>query len=82
MIRSRLKILIAEAESLNGESFTYAKLAQQIGLSKDTLNRLANNDTKRIDFSTLSQLCAHFKCQPGDILIYVPNVSQREEVAS
>jgi putative transcriptional regulator len=71
MIKSRLRVLIAQEEALSGSKLTYGTLAEQTGLSKDTINRLANNDTKRIDFSTLNALCVRFGCQPGDVLIYI-----------
>ncbi|HID61214.1 MAG TPA: helix-turn-helix domain-containing protein [Anaerolineae bacterium] len=50
-----------------GPSFS---LAAEVGLSKNTLNRLAEGKTDRIDFLTLDKLCRYFQCDVGDLLTY------------
>jgi putative transcriptional regulator len=68
MIRSKLKILIAQREVATGERITYESLAKAVGLSKNTLARLAETKTDRIDFLTLDKLCDYFNCDIGDLL--------------
>jgi len=72
MIQSRLKLLVVQRELATGQKLTYERLAEEIGLSKTTLNRLAENKTDRIDFLTLDKLCAYFGCTVADLLRYEP----------
>jgi putative transcriptional regulator len=73
MIRSKLKLLIAQREVSTGEKITYESLAAQVGVSKNALNRLAESKTGRIEFATLDKLCRYFECTLGDLLEYVPD---------
>lgn len=73
MLRSKLKILIAQKEIAEGRKLTYETLAVEAGLAKNTLARLAENKTDRIDFTTLDKLCRYFECTLGDLLEYVPD---------
>lgn len=68
MIKSKLKLLIVQRELDKGQKITYESLANEVGLSKTTLNRLAENKTERIDFLTLDKLCRYFGCDVGDLL--------------
>lgn len=72
MIRSKLKLLIATREVSNAERISYESLGHIVGLSKNTLARLAENKTDRVDFTTIDKLCAYFNCTVGDLLEYVP----------
>jgi putative transcriptional regulator len=74
MIKSKLKLLIAQREIATGQKITYQSLAIEVGLSKTTLNRLAEGKTDRIDFLTLEKLCRYFQCHVGDLLIYEPDL--------
>ena len=40
------------------------------------LSILKNNKAKAVRFSTLEAICAALDCQPGDILVYVPEEKQ------
>ncbi len=73
MIKSRLKLLIVSRELETGRKLTYEILAQEVALSKTTLNRLAEGQTDRIDFLTLDKLCRYFKCNISDLLVYEPD---------
>lgn len=70
MIKSKLKLLIVQRELDNNQKITYESLANEVGLSKTTLNRLAENKTERIDFLTLDKLCRYFECDVGNLLNY------------
>jgi putative transcriptional regulator len=70
MIKSKLKVLIAQREIATRRKITYESLAAEVGLSKNTLNRLAEGQTDRIDFLTLDKLCRYFRCDVGDVLAY------------
>ncbi|MBI4675668.1 MAG: helix-turn-helix domain-containing protein [Chloroflexi bacterium] len=73
MIRSKLKLLIAQHEIKTGERLTYEVLEARVGLSKNALSRLATGKTDRIEFATLDKLCRYFECTLGDLLEYVPD---------
>jgi putative transcriptional regulator len=70
MIKSKLKLLIVQRELDKNQKITYESLANEVGLSKTTLNRLAENKTERIDFLTLDKLCRYFECDVGNLLNY------------
>ena len=72
MIQSRLRVLIAEKESCEGHKLRYDDIAAETGLSKNTIYKLVNNMTGRIDFDTLDALCRYFECQPGEVIVYRP----------
>ena len=48
-------------------------LSERIDLTQANLSILKNNKAKAIRFSTLDALCRELKCQPGDILAWVPD---------
>lgn len=73
MIKSKLKILIAQKKVAEGRKLTYDTLTTETGLAKNTLARFAENKTDRIDFATLNKLCRYFDCAIGDLLEYVPD---------
>lgn len=76
MIKSKLKVLIARREVETGQKITYESLAAEVGLSKTTLNRLAEGKTDRVDLLTLDKLCRYFQCDVADLLGYEPDLAQ------
>ena len=48
------------------------ELSQQVGVSLTNLSLLKTGKVKAIRFSTLEAICQALKCQPGDILQYLP----------
>lgn len=66
MIVAKLRLLMAQ------RGVRYIKdLAAATGIGADTLGRFADGRTQRFDAPVLDALCAHFGCQPGDLLEYV-----------
>jgi putative transcriptional regulator len=49
------------------------ELAVEIGITEQNLSLLRTGKVKGVRFSTLEQICQVLKCQPGDILEYVPD---------
>ena len=49
------------------------ELAKEIDLTMANLSILKNNKAKAVRFTTLDALCKALRCQPGDILEYVPD---------
>ncbi len=50
-----------------------SELAKDVDITLANLSILKNNKAKAIRFSTLEAICKTLDCQPGDILIYVPD---------
>ena len=48
-------------------------LAAGVDLTLANLSILKNNKARAVRFSTLEALCRELKCQPGDLLEYLPD---------
>ena len=48
-------------------------LARAIGITEANLSLLKSGKVKGMKFETLEAICAHLRCQPGDILEYAPD---------
>ena len=55
---------------------TLSQLSEQVDITLANLSILKNNKAKAVRFSTLEAICAALDCQPGDILVYVPEEKQ------
>lgn len=51
---------------------TLSQLSEQVDITLANLSILKNNKAKAVRFSTLEAICGALDCQPGDILVYVP----------
>lgn len=65
-------IKIHLSKILGAQRVNMSELAETTGLSRNTIFLLYHEKTERIDFKTLNKLCAALKCQPGDLLEYIP----------
>lgn len=66
MIITRLDRVLADRKMALGD------LANRVGLSAVNLSLLKTGKVRAVRFSTLSAICRELKCQPGDLLEYVP----------
>ena len=48
------------------------ELSARVGVANVNLSKLKTGKVSAIRFSTLEAICAALDCQPGDILVYVP----------
>jgi putative transcriptional regulator len=48
------------------------ELAEKVGITLANLSILKTNKARAIRFTTLEALCRELRCQPGDLLEYVP----------
>lgn len=51
------------------------ELAERVGITEQNLSLLKSGKIKGVRFSTLEAICHHLDCQPGDLLVYVPDAS-------
>ena len=53
------------------------ELAERVGITIANLSILKQGKARAIRFSTLEAICRELECQPGDILEFRPEESQR-----
>jgi putative transcriptional regulator len=66
-----LDVMMAKRKMPSGE------LAERIGISQANLSILKTGKAKAVRFSTLEAICKALDCQPGDILEYRDEESER-----
>ena len=71
MIRFRLSELIAEKAFKERRALSLTEVADQSGVHRATLSKMANQPGANIGTDTIDKLCKYFACQPGDLLMYV-----------
>ncbi len=72
-IMVNLDVVMAKRKMSLGE------LSQRVDVTMANLSILKNNKAKAVRFSTLEAICKALDCQPGDILEYVPDETEKEE---
>jgi DNA-binding Xre family transcriptional regulator len=72
-LRSRLEILIAQynVDRKGDEKLTQKLLAEETGLSENTISRLIRNDFAQIEADTIEKLCTFFELDDLDELLVV-----------
>ena len=82
-VRSRLKLLIAERNleriKQGLPEITLRQIAAESHLPLSTVSGLTSGRAGRVDFRTLDKLCHYFNVQPGELLEYVPDTTQRPD---
>ena len=48
------------------------ELAEHVGITEANMSLLKQGKVKGVRFDTLEKICAFLDCQPGDILMFVP----------
>jgi putative transcriptional regulator len=56
-----------------GRTVTAREVAESIGITNAALSRIEQGKTERIDFDTLSKLCAYYGVGVGEIIEFDPN---------
>ena len=54
------------------------ELAERVDITPANLPILTNGKAKAIRFSTLESICRELDCQPGDIIEYRPEETQKQ----
>jgi putative transcriptional regulator len=49
------------------------ELAERVDLTEQNISLLKSGKVRGMRFDTLERICAVLDCQPGDILVYVPD---------
>ena len=66
-IEIRLDVLLAMRKVKSKE------LAAAVGITETNLSLLKQGKIKGIRLATLEAICAYLDCQPGDLLVYIPD---------
>jgi putative transcriptional regulator len=48
-------------------------LAEFVGITEANMSLLKQGKVKGVRFETLEKICEHLQCQPGELLVYVPD---------
>lgn len=62
---------------LNRKGISKGQFAELTELSSATVAKLSNN--KPINTTVINRICAALGCQPGDIMEYIPEVSNENQ---
>ena len=63
VLKNNLRVLMAQKGIRS-----MVELERLSGVSRQVLDRLDKNKSKRLDFETVVKLCDLFDCEPGDLL--------------
>lgn len=67
-------MILIRLSALRGEKrWNQKKLSRITGIRENTISELDRQIASRISFEHMNLICEAFKCQPGDIFIYVPD---------
>ncbi|ACB54128.1 unknown [Crocosphaera subtropica ATCC 51142] len=77
-IKWRLAVLMADRE------IDYKELAQLTGFHEKTVSKHKNMRVmpSRLEDTTLYKYCQALKCQPGDLLVFIPDPEENVEPQS
>ena len=67
MIKFRLKVLLAMNDMNQKE------LSEKIDVRQPTISAICRGTIKEFPVGVLNKICAELKCQPGDVMEYIPD---------
>lgn len=78
MIRVLLKQKLDEKSFRMKRRITLSEVAEATGISRATLNRIANVPGYKTNTEIISVLCGYFDCSPGELLQLFPEKPEEE----
>lgn len=83
MIRIKLVQLLDEKAFKERRRITLSEVAEKTGIGRATLTRIANVAGNVTNTDTIDALCEYFDCQPGELLMHIPdNKLHNQEISS
>ena len=73
-----MAIAVKLDELLHQRRMTLTELAEQIDITLANLSILKTGKARAVRFSTLEAICGALRCQPGDLLEFVPDAEAAE----
>jgi putative transcriptional regulator len=74
-----MAIAVKLDDLLHERRMTLTELAEKIDITLANLSILKTGKARAIRFSTLEAICEVLRCQPGDLLEFVPDTGAAEE---
>lgn len=65
---------------MGAKRYSIQDVHEQTGLSRNTISRLYNDKTTRIDYETVERLCRLFNCTIGDLFEMNEEIQKKVEV--
>lgn len=78
MIRFNLRKLIEDKEFEEDRRITILEIAEETGISRNTLSKIINKRGYDTAISNLEKLCLYFNCGPDEIIRLVPDPRESE----
>ena len=75
-IVNRFRLLVAEKEVRDNESYTLYTISRETGLSTNVMTGYSTGKTRRFDYPTLLAICDWLGCDIGDLLAIVEDDGQ------
>jgi DNA-binding Xre family transcriptional regulator len=79
MIRNHFKRLLADKEFAESRTINLIEVAREADIHRNTLTRLANDQTYKIGTDVLDKLCGYFNCRVEQLIEYVPGVRLKDD---
>lgn len=76
-----MAILVKLDDMLHARRMTLTELAERVGITMVNLSILKTGKARAIRFSTLDAICTALSCQPGDILVFLPDTPQGDHAS-
>ena len=73
-----MAIAVKLDDMLHDRRMTLTELADRVGMTLANLSILKTGKARAVRFSTLEAICGALSCQPGDILRFETEHTQRE----
>jgi putative transcriptional regulator len=73
MIRFRLKELIADKEYRERRIITITEIAEQTGINRMTLSKIANHPGCNTGTDNIDRLCNYFGCPVEQLMAHIPD---------
>ncbi|MCI6123079.1 MAG: helix-turn-helix transcriptional regulator [Christensenellaceae bacterium] len=71
MIKFKVKIMLAMRE------MTQKELAERTGIRPPTISAICLGTIKHIPVDVLDRMCDVLNCQPGDLVEFIPNPTEK-----
>lgn len=70
-----MPIIVRLDEIMANRKMRLNDLSEKVSITEANLSILKTGKARAIRFSTLEALCIELNCQPGDLLVFVPEES-------
>lgn len=68
IVKSHLKVLLAQKEMREDRSISLRKAAHETGIREYTMYGFANNTLREYPSEAIAKLCQYLECEVGDLL--------------